>query len=381
MARIIVGSWLVRYPLGAVMSWNLQHLVGFQQLGHDVYFVEKSGYPNSCFDPTRNVMSDDCSYGVRAVHDLLSRFGLGDKWCYVDAEGHYYGLTRTRVEEVFDTADLFWDMGGHGAWSEEASRCGLRALADGDPAFTQIKMEQRMAAGDTLPQYDEYYTVGQNLPTGQSSVPAAGKRWRAFFDPVVLDLFAASPIDPAAPFTTVMNWQSYDVVEYNGIIFGMKDVEFERFMDLPHMVSTPLEVAIAGKDIPVRRLTGAGWRLRNAHHVTASYDSFLAYVRASAGEFSVCKHGYVETNSGFFSDRSAAYLASGRPVILQETGFSDHLPCGRGLLAVRTLEEAADAIAAVSSDYARHARWAREVAAEHLDARKVLRTLLSGVGM
>jgi len=228
----------------------------------------------------------------------------------------------------------------------------------------------------------ECYTIGQHVPAGRSTVPIAGKRWRAFFDPVVLDLFAASPIDPAAPFTTVMNGQSYDVVvEYNGIIFGMKDVEFERFVDLPHMVSTSLEVAIAGKDIPVRRLTGAGWRLRNAHHVTASYDSFLAYVRASAGEFSVCKHGYVGTNSGFFSDRSAAYLARGRPVNLQETGFSDHLPCGRGLLAVSTLEGAADAIAAVSSDYTRHARWAREVAAEHLDARNVLRTLLSGVRM
>src|SRR5918999_2991665 len=126
MARIVVGSYMVRYPLGGMMSWVLQYLVGFKLLGHDVYFVEKSGYPNSCYDPVKNVMSDDCSYGIATLSTLLDRFGLAGKWCFVDAAGRYHGLSRERVETVFESADLFIDMGTHGGWLNKATGAGLR---------------------------------------------------------------------------------------------------------------------------------------------------------------------------------------------------------------------------------------------------------------
>jgi hypothetical protein len=142
-----------------------------------------------------------------------------------------------------------------------------------------------------------------------------------------------------------------------------------------------LEIAVSGKSIPTAQLREAGWRLRNAHEVTISFDSYAEYIRTSKGEFSVCKNVFVATNSGWFSDRSAAYLASSRPVVLQDTGFSEHLPCGRGLFAVRTADEAAAALEEIHGNYECHAKWARDIAVECLDAPKVLGRFLHEFGI
>lgn len=381
MARIVVGSYMVRYPLGGMLSWVLQYLVGFQRLGHDVFFVEKSGYTDSCYDPAKNCISNDCSYGVAAVQALLKRFGMQDQWCFVDAQEHYYGLTRDRITAVFKSADLFLDMGTHGAWLPEAAATRLRVLADGEPDFTQIKMAQRVAAGETLLYYDSYYTVGSNIGTSKSTAPTAGQKWRYLFHPVVTDLFRYEPVHRNAAFTTVMNWQSHPPIEFNGRTYGQKDVEFAKFIDLPSRVSAPLEVAISGRRLPIGQLQNASWRVRDAREVTLSFDSFCDYVHSSKGEFSVCKQVFVATHSAWFSDRSAVYLASGRPVVLQDTGFSAHLPCGRGLFAVRTVDEAAAAIEDITAHYEQHTQWAREIAVEYLDAAKVLRRFLSELGI
>lgn len=381
MARVILGSYMVRYPLGGMLSNVLQWIVGFQRLGHDVHFVEKWGYPNSCYDPVRDVMSDDCTYGTKAVADLLGRFGLGDRWCYVDASGSYHGIPRDRIEAQFGSADLFVDMGTHGAWSDEATASGLRVLVDGEPGFTQMKMEMAMASGEPLPRYDRFYSVGANIGTDRSSAPAAGRRWHHVFHPVVLDLFPARPAGPGGSFTTVMNWRSHEPIEFRGRTYGQKDVEFRRFMQLPGLAEGPLEVAVSGTDVPTEELVASGWRVRNAHEVTMSFDAFRLYVQASKAEFGVCKQVFVATNSGWFSDRSAAYLAGGKPVVLQDSGFSAHLPCGQGLFAVDTAEEAAAAIDEINGDYERHSKWAHEIAEEHLSAPRVLGRFLDEIGI
>jgi hypothetical protein len=381
VARIVLGSYMVRYPLGGMMSWVLQYIVGFQRLGHDIYFVEKSGYPNSCFDPLKKVMSDDCSYGTGVVDELLGRFGLDDRWCYVDAAGAYHGMPREQVEAVFDEADLFVDMGTHGAWLAEAANAGARVLIDGEPGFTQMKMELRLAAGQPLPEYDFYYSNGRNIGTSKSSAPTGDKTWGTLFHPVVVDAFPFPSEPPAnAAYTSVMNWQSYHPLRYEGRVYGHKAVEFEKFMGLPSQVGERVEVAVAGS-APHAQLEREGWRVRSAHEVTISFDSFVDYIVASRGEFSVCKNGFVVTNNGWFSDRSGAYLASGRPVVLQETGFSDHLPCGEGVFAVRTAEEAAGAISEIESDYEHHSRRARDIAGDYLDYRPVLGAFLREVGV
>lgn len=368
---------MIRYPLGGMMSWVLQYLIGFQRLGHEIYFVEKSGYPNACFNPATKTMSDDCSYGVRIVNSLLQRFNLQNNWCFADISGQYHGLSKESIEDLFKTADLFIDMGTHGNWLVEAEDTNLRVLIDGEPGFTQMKMETILAFNKPLPEYDHYYTVGNNIGTSECPIPTVGKTWHHLFHPVVSELFTPTIPKENAPFTTIMNWQSYEPVEYDGKVYGHKDIEFEKFITLPQQTGKHrLEIAVAGANVPRNRLKTMGWSLRNAHDVTISYDSFLKYVYASQGEFSVCKHGYVETNSGWFSDRSAIYLACGRPVIMEETGFSRHLPTGKGLYAVRSVEQASQALQEISDDYARHSEAARQIAVKHLDALHVLRSFL-----
>ncbi len=379
MARIVLGSYMVRYPLGGMMSYVLQYLVGLDRLGHDIWFVETARHPNECFDPVANRMTDDCRVGTLAVDELLTAHGLAGRWSYLDIEGRFHGAERSVIEEVCRTADVFIDMGTHGAWLEAVDQRGTTVLLDGEPGFNQIRMEQTRSAAMNLPEYDRYFTVGMNLGTEHSRAPTAGKTWGHLLHPVVPELFEPTPVPPDAPFTTIMNWQSHSPISFDGVEYGQKDVEFAHFLDLPARVTTPLEVAVAGAAAPVDQLTARGWAVRNAHEVTRSHGSFRRYIEGSAGEFGVCKHIFVALNTGWFSDRSAAYLASGRPVVLQETGFGSHLPTGQGLFAVRTAEEAAGAIETVTRKPSEHSSAARMIAEECLNASVLLARFLDEV--
>jgi hypothetical protein len=371
VARIVLGGYMVRYPLGGMLAGYVQWLVGFQRLGHEIYAVEKAGGRGSCYDPRRDLMTDDCSSGFALVTALLERFGLEGRLCFVDADGLYHGLTQPEVERVFDAADLFVDLGTHGAWLDDAKRTGVRIYVDGEPGARQLQMQQQLDARELLPSYDHWYTVGQSIGTPASSAPTAGRTWRHVFHPVVVDLFAPAEANGASAYTTVMNWRSHEPLEYGGTSYLQKDAEFEHFIDLPARTHVPLEIAVAGAGVPARRLGAAGWHVRDAHQVTASYDTFVEYVAASRGEFSVSKHVYVATRSGWFGDRSAVYLASGRPVVLQDTG----------LFAVSSVDEAAAALETIERDRKRHAKAARELAREHLDAEVVLTRLLAEIGL
>ncbi len=384
MARIILGSYFVRYPVGGNLSWVLQYLLGFRMLGHDVYVVEKSGYVHSCFDPDRNEMTDDCSYGARAVHGLLSRFDLGDRWCYIDATGAYHGLGRERLLKLLGSCDLFIEMAHtHEAWHEESAQAKVRIVIDADPGFGQIWFAERRDEGILSPafDYDAYFTMGRNVGTPSSSSPTGGLHWRPLFPPVATALWASSQPADGSLFTTVMNWRSYADAEYGGKTYGHKALEFEAFASLPRRTATPLEIAVSGRDVPRARLERLGWRLRDGRLATRTFDDYVAYIQSSKGEFTVCKNGFVAMATGWFSERSALYLANGRPVVMQDTGFSSHLPCGRGLFAVRDVDEAAEAIARIDADYDEHARGAREIAEEFLSATKVLRALLAELGI
>lgn len=249
-------------------------------------------------------------------------------------------------------------------------------LLDGEPGWTQMRWAARLARGEALPEYDVHVTVGQNVGTPRSAIPTVGRVWRHAFYPVLLDEFAPLPPDPAAPFTTVMNWRSHGPLVHDGVSYGQKDVEFARFADLPGRVPGARFVLALAGGAPRRQLRDAGWRMRHAHRVTSSYDAYRRFVRGSRGEISVAKNVFVATNSGWFGDRSGAYLAAGRPVVLQDTGISGHLPCGEGLFAVRTADEAAAAVRAIEADYVRHAAAAREIAREYLAADRALPRLL-----
>jgi hypothetical protein len=373
---------VVRYPVGGVLSNNLQFLTGFRRLGHDVYLLEKAGYDDSCFDPERRVSSDDCSCGIRRVGHLLDRHGLHGRWCYVAADGSYHGMSRSEVESAIARADVFIDRGLHRSWDEETAAVPVRVLLDPDPGFRQVKLAKAAAAGRPVPLYDAYYTYGHNIGNGRSIAPTCGVRWRHVFHPVDTALYTPRPPPaPGAPWTTVLNWRPLERVEYSGRVYGMKDARFDHFEDLPSRVQVPMEVAVEGSSVPVNRLRERGWRLVSALDVTVSYSAYHAYLHRSFAEFSVVKDVYRGLNVGWFSDRSAAYLAHGRPVVVEANGLAGHLPLGEGLFEVADAVEAADTIERVRRDPARHSAGARRIAEEHLDSRVVLARLLDELGV
>lgn len=382
MARIVVGVYMVRYPLGGMLSMSLQLVAGLSRLGHDVVVVEKSGWKSSCFDPSRGEMTDDCAHGTTVVGNLLSRFGLAASWCFVDQAGRAHGMSEAGLRDALATCDAFIDAGTHGLWLDELGARATTVLLDGEPGWTQMRWDMRRRAGLSTPAYDAYFTVGQNVGTPRSTVPTLGLRWRHALYPVLMEEFDPLPPDGRAAFTTVMNWRAHDPLEYEGEVFGQKDAEFERFALLPLLAGRArFELAVAGKEVPRARLRQAGWILRNGHEVTASYDAYRDFVRRSRGEFSVAKNVFVATGSGWFGDRSGAYLASGRPVVLQDTGISERLPCGEGLFAVRDADGAAAAVESIEGDYPRHSAAAREIAREFLATDRVLPPLLEAVGV
>jgi hypothetical protein len=251
---------------------------------------------------------------------------------------------------------------------------------DSDPVFTQVKLARgQVDFRRNVDLHDMHFSFGE---CGFDGIPQTGQQWRPTRQPIVLSEWHGGPPTKGA-FTTVMNWTSYNLVSHEGQNYGQKDEEFKRFLDLPSAVApTVLEVALSvgkTKRAPRELLAHRGWRVVDPAVVCPDLDSYRRYVESSKAEWSVSKNGYVKGRSGWFSCRSACYLAAGRPVVLQDTGFSSVLPVGEGLLAFSTFDEAVDAVRGVEEDYSRHAAAARPIAEEYFDSDRVLSKLLEDV--
>jgi hypothetical protein len=370
--KILCSGHLVRYPQGGHSWHHLQYLVGFLRLGHEVTFFEHFGWPDSCYDPARNDMTSDPSYGLAYLKTLLEPHGLQDRWCYLAEDGTAYGMSREQLAQICRECDVYFNLSNIN-WISELEECRLRVLVDTDPVFSQIG---GFGMGGPYSRYHRLFTYGENVHRPGSSMPDGGVRWLPTRQPVVTDLWPVTPGDSAQPFTTVMNWSAYGDREWKGEVYGQKDREFEPFFSLPQDIGCPMEMAVAAPT-PVRtRLQDGGWNVTDPRVVSQDPWSYQQYLRRSRAEFCVAKHGYVRTHCGWFSDRSTGYLASGRPVVVQDTGFSDFLPCGQGLLAYRTPQEAVAAIRQVNEEYDIHCRAARVVVEKCFDARRVLGQLL-----
>ena len=368
---------MTRYPMGGNLSWAMQHLIGLKRLGCHITVVERADYPNACYDPDAECATDDPTAGLRIVRDLLAREGLEEDYAFRDVNGEYYGLGADSTRERINAADIFIDSGNHGSWSNLFHVVPCRVLIDGEPGFTQIRMMLDPGRAHLAELYTHHFSNGLLLNTDRHRTPETGHIWRPFVNPINADLFEPVPPPPAdAAWTTIMNWQAHHPLEFEGKTYGQKDASFTLFETLPTLTNAPIEVAVSGK-VPRDRLGPLGWRINDAKALTRTVDDYYRYIQGSAGEFSIAKHVFVEARTGWFSDRSAAYLASGRPVILQDTGFSEVLPTGEGLFAVSSVEEAAAAIEAVQVNYTAHSNAARSIAHEHLDAAKGLQRLLS----
>lgn len=380
MARIIVSNIMVRFPMGGMNLWAITWVVGLQRLGHDVYLVEDIAEEHVCYDNRQKKWTTDCTYGIAVVKSLFERYGLEHHWSFIDFAGTYHGLSRTQVDELFRTADAFIDL-EWGPFFDRSADIPLRIFIDNEPGLGQIKLVKAMEAGEQLRAYDYFYTVGLNVGTEACSAPTGGIDWRPIRTPVLLDHDPIETGDINGRFTTVMKWNSSKKPkEFHGGTYGKKGMEFERFIDLPHHLSEKIEVAVSGP-APVERMARSGWIVRDANEIARSVDTFRAYIAQSKGEFSIAKNSFVETQCGWWGDRDGVYLSYGKPVVLQDAGFSRHFPCGEGLFAVHNVEEAAAAIAEINADYRRHSRAARELAEDYLCSEKVLRQFLKEVGL
>ena len=367
--NIIVAGIIGRYPYGGVAWCSLMYLLGLRQLGHRVWYLEDTGECN--YDPAANTMATEPDYALKFIDQVLRPHGLEESWCYIDYAGRYYGKTAEQWKTVCADADLFLDLsGGCWFWRDEYARIPHTAFIDSDPAFTQLAL----AKGDEwyvnfFSRFGSLFTFGRNIGTAACEIPAGKFQWNHTWQPVCLDQWKPSGLPPGDYFTTVMTWQ----IESFEDIGGNKDQEFLKVLDLPGRTKVPLELAVNG---PQEFLRKHGWRCVDAFGVSSNLDVYRQYLSHSRGEFSVAKHTYGRTRSGWFSDRTECYLAAGRPAVVQDTGFSAHLPTGSGLLAYNTADEAIAALETVAGDYDRHCRAARDLAAAHFAAQVVLPPLV-----
>jgi hypothetical protein len=374
---IIVLGYLVRGPLGGLAWHHLQYALGLARLGHEVHFLEDSDDFESCYDPEKNAMGTDPSYGLRFAARAFDAVGLGDRWAFHDAHmSRWLGPAAGRVGDVGAAADLLLNLSAVNPVRWWLARVPARALIDTDPAFTQVSHLTDPWARERARQHTAFVSFGENIGRPGCTVPDDGFPWRPTRQPVVLDAWPVTPGPAGGKFTTVMQWDSYTTEEYAGRRYGMKSASFEPYFDLPARAGAAFELAVGSPSAPRDRLRRHGWEVRNPLGPTRDPWTYQRYLQESRCEFSVAKHGYVVSRSGWFSERSACYLASGRPVVVQDTGFSDWLPTGAGVLAFTTPEEAVAAIEDVNRRYDFHCRAAREIAEEYFDAARVLPRLL-----
>ncbi len=377
--RIIVLGYIVRGPLGGMVWSNLQYLMGLARLGHDVYFVEDSDDYPSCYDPARDVVDADPTYGLGFAARELERIGLGERWAYWDAHtSRWLGPCAARIVEVCRSADLLLNLCGINPVRPWLARIPVRVLVDEDPGFTQVRHLTDPAARERAVQHTRFLTFAENIGTSRCAIPDDGLPWRPTRQPVVLDALPATPGPADGRFTTVMQWESYPAREYAGVRYGMKSDSFMPYLDLPDRAGRILELALGGPNPPRELLHGKGWLLRGSREPTVDVPTYLGYIRQSKAEFSVAKHAYVVTGSGWFSERSVTYLTSGRPVLVQDTGFSRWLPTGAGVIAFASPEEALGGIESINGRYALHCEAAPAVAEAYFDSRKVLPQLIEG---
>jgi hypothetical protein len=363
------------------MAWaNLQYIMGLVRLGHEVYYVEDSDDYTSCYDFARDTMTVDPTYGLGFANRTFRRIGLSYQWAYHDSHSsRWMGPCADVILSILKSADILLDPAGVNPMRPWFLDAPIRVLIDVDPVFNQIRYLSNPAAKELALRHNVFLSFAENIGTKRCIVPDDGLPWKGTHQPIVLEAWPVTPGHPDGKFTTVMKWDSYPAQEHNGRHYGVKSDSFGPYFDLPEKVGRILEITIGTPTAPLKLLRTKGWALRKPFGVARSPWTYQRYIQRSKAEFSVAKHGYVVSRSGWFSDRSGAYLASGRPVIVQDTGLSGLLPTGVGLLTFSTPDGAVEAIEDVNASYNRHCTGARELAEEYFDSDKVLSRLIEGV--
>ncbi len=383
MATVVVAGAVAGKLRNGGEAWvRLSWVRAFQQLGFDVYLVEQIA-EGALVDAVGRPAGFAESANLEYFAGVMRVFGLEDRSCLLHDSG-YWGVAPSLMEEVASGAEMLVNISGNLSKDSLLSRFRRRVYLDIDPGFTQYWHAQGLL-GPALDRHNFHFTIGENIGRLECPIPQGNIPWHPTRQPVVLGDWPACPSEGCERLTTVGSLRGpYGRVEHAGGQFGLKIHEMRRVAALPRQVEPAMELALsigAGDYADGRLLAESGWHLVDPQSVASGPQQFRGYVQGSDGEFSVAQGIYVETAGGWFSDRTVRYLASAKPVIVQDTGIGRHLPVGEGLMTFRTLPEAAAAVHAVRSDYERHSRAARQVAEECFEAGKVAGAFAEVVGV
>jgi hypothetical protein len=376
---IIVGGYIVGYPLGG-MSWHhLNYLLGLQELGHEVWFYEYGAWPP--YNPVTRTAEWDHSYGTEYLGAQFRQYGLPANWCYQMGE-QTVNMTRQELAALFARADLMICVSGITPLEVIDPRPKLMLVIDTDPVFTQLRMSRDLQFLSYYKKFDACATFGRLIGTSVCELPTHGINWIPTNQPIALSHWPVIPCTSNA-FTTIGRWEhaADRHIEFQGRTYlSSKSVEWQKVIDLPGHTNWTMTLAMqAMPHEAADRFRAYGWNIVDPEVVAHDCKSFQNFLAESAGEFTVAKQIYSQIKSGWYSDRSAAYLASGRPVVTQSTGFESWIPTGQGLFAFETLGQAQAALDLIESDYSRHQKSARELAEQYFGSQIVLRKLLGEI--
>lgn len=384
--QIVVMGFMGTCPIAGVVWQHLHYIVGLQRLGYEVYYLEDSA--RNFYNPQTFDVSQDGAYCAEFLGGLGERFGFEGRWgfCARYLEGRpCTGQSRERMQELYRESDVVLNICGSQDLHEDLEVCGNLVYVESDPGVEQIKVDQGDAATIAyLRKHRQLFTFGESVSEREFPVPLHGVQWLPTRQPVVGEFWETADLPPeGAVWTSIANWSTSGKkdVEWRGERYlWSKSPAFVEYMGVPKLAGEPMELATDIGETAIRnQFLDQGWRLTLPHELSADFDVYRSYIQSSRGEFTVAKDQYVRLKTGWFSDRSACYLAAGRPVITQETGFTRLYGGEEGLLSFRTPEEAGEAVRRARLDYARHARVAKEIAREYFEAEKVLADLLDRV--
>ncbi len=372
--NVVVAGYVASFPIAAFFWQAVSFVLGFRALGHNAWFLDDSGDDPWGWDLEADRLDPECRSGVAFLAREMRALGLEGCWVFRHIpSGRHSGMDPATTAAALADADVFVNVSCWIPIRPEYERIPHRLAIDTDPVFTQV----RIAQGE-LAEVPEMHT--RLFTFGRPPLPGQRHEWVPTRQPVAVECWPrAGPPPDGAPFTTLAaSWRAEWPAVWDGIDYGGKDKSFPDYLDLPARTGARFRVALAGRDYQdaASLLLDHGWEVVDGASVSVTSSEYRSFIAASAGEFGVAQQAYVAAHSGWFSERTCCFLASGRPAVVQETGFSEWLPTGEGLLSFSTPAEAAEALEQVSSDWSRHATAARALVAEHFDAASVCAALL-----
>lgn len=381
--RIIVGSDAANYCCRiGVFDNRMAYVLGLQRLGHEVYVIAEV-HPKRCHDSTYKPVRFEDWEGRRHFESLAKAYGVWPRCCLIYNYGEATdGMSLADAIKIAKSSDLLVNISGKVRTPAIIENVRCRAFVDLDPSKTQVYYTE-YGVDQGFDCHEHFLTVGLNIGAPTCDIPTCGLTWSPMMHPVILELWPAQISDGYRRFTTISNWAGKETFLLRGRFSGEKSDNWLNFIDLPKRTHQELDLALniePGYEADISLFEGNGWRLSDPKQLRTPED-YRSYIGNSRAELSIANNRYVQFHTGWTSDRTARYLASGKPVLVQSTGIEDHLPTGKGLLTFTTTEEALAGIEAINGDYLTHCRAARAIAEEYFDSDKALTRMLRRIGI